>query len=97
MRKTYLEKKFRCEIGKIQSTLLKLGYTQFGNNFYKKTSRGRLHVKLDFVKKNSCKMTIHHDVGATPHYTIAFDLVPHRAWKNIEKELFLTYGTSFEL
>ena len=96
MRKTYLEKRFSCERGKIKDILLKLGYTQKKGDFYKRTSQGRLHIKLDSMTKNSCKMIIHHDLLAKVHYTVAFDPNPYKAWKQIENELFSIYGTSYE-
>jgi len=67
MRKTYFEKRFSCERGRIADILLKLGYTQEKGDFYKRTSRGRLHIKLDYMTKNRCKMDIHHDLIAKAH------------------------------
>jgi len=97
MRKTYLEKRFSCERGKIAGILRKLGYIQGKDDFYKKTLQGRLHIKLDSLSKNSCRMVIHHDIVSKVHYTVVFDATPHKAWKQIENELFSIYGTSFEL
>lgn len=98
MRKTYLEKRFSCESGKIADILRKLGYTREKGDFYKSTSRGRLHIKLDSVTKNSCRIVIHHDlIAPRVHYTVAFNATPHKAWKQIESKLFLIHGTSFEL
>jgi hypothetical protein len=98
MRKTYLEKRFSCKRGKIADILLKLGYTQEKGDFFKRTSRGRLHIKLGSVTKNRCKMVVHHDlIAEVHHYTVVFDPAPHKAWKQIENKLISIYGTSFEL
>lgn len=98
IRKSYLEKRISCEKDKMADVLQRLGYTQEKSDFYKKTSQGRLHVKLRSVTKNSCEIVIHHDLTAPRvHYTVVFDAAPNKAWKQIERTLFSLYGTSFEL
>lgn len=97
MRKTYIEKRFSCKSRELAGILFELGYTRVRNDFYKKTSVGRIHIKLDSISKDSCKFVIHHDLSArTEHYTTIFDPHPSRAWKQIKDKLFSIYGKNVE-
>ena len=97
MRKTYIEKRFSCKRSELARILLQLGYVRDRNNFYKQTSTGRIHIKLDSMTKDSCKIAIHHDLSARKgHYTTLFDHYPSRALKQIKDKLFSIYGKNIE-
>ena len=97
MRKSYIEKRFSCKTSELARILLELGYVRDRNNFYKKTSVGRIHIKLDSMSKDSCKIVIHHDLSARKgHYTTVFDPYPSRAWKQIKDKLSSIYGKNVE-
>lgn len=82
----------------MENILFLLGYTTKRKvDFYRTTKRGRLHVKLDCMTANSCKIMIHHDLEGPSHYTIPLDSVPYKAIKEIKYRLLSVYGKSFEL
>jgi hypothetical protein len=95
-RKKYIEKRFSCDISKIEEILLGLGYTK-KSDFFRETHSGRIHIKLNSITIDSCKLEIHHDLNGPTHFTVPFDQKPRKAYKEIIAKILLVHGKSFEL
>lgn len=100
VKKTKIEKTLNHDRVFIGEIVEGLGYKKRGNikgfiHYYKPTRFGRIHIIINPIPKNRCKIKIHHDISSfhrgmkgITHYTRSFDPIPISSWRKIEEAIY---------